>query len=255
MSADQIPPNLATTTLAQRSKALGRELLKVVTVVAVGVTIGVAVTQPRLLRLFRQPTEVRFVEGTLPSKALSLAGKFWQGSRDAPVTVIEFGDFECPACAGFHKNTMPALKSQQIDTGAIQLFFWHLPLARHSLAVEAAAVAECAGRGGSFWRAFDLLYDSPRLTAGYVRDVGSRFDNGNGFEECAGETRAYVKSLGNEAAGLGIRATPTFLLGTVNAAGLFVARERITGSHGVDTFVSAIERVKAATKERPARRE
>ncbi len=79
------------------------------------------------------------------------------GSSTAPVTVIEFADFQCPYCKEFHDQYLPQLKSSFIDTGKVRFVFQHYPFLgpESNLAAEAAV---CAEKQGSFWPYHDGLY-------------------------------------------------------------------------------------------------
>ena len=82
-----------------------------------------------------------------------------KGRPDAPVTVYEMADFQCPACRQFAVNVFPTLEREFIEPGKVRWVFIHLPLTSiHPNAVAAAEVATCAGRQGRFWRTHDLLY-------------------------------------------------------------------------------------------------
>lgn len=81
-----------------------------------------------------------------------------KGSTDAKVVIVEFSDFQCPACAA----ALPPLKGiLAAYKGDIRVIFKHFPLEHiHTLAREAARAAECAGRQGRFWEMHDLLFES-----------------------------------------------------------------------------------------------
>ncbi len=76
---------------------------------------------------------------------------------NAKVTVVEFGDFECPACGVFHNifNQISLVYPNQID-----LIYRHYPLPQHKTALIAAEAAEAAGEQGKFWQMHDLLYEN-----------------------------------------------------------------------------------------------
>jgi protein-disulfide isomerase len=79
-----------------------------------------------------------------------------RGPQDAALTLIEYGDFQCPYCARAHE----ALGELADELGSIRLVFRHLPLAdRHPLAELAAEAAEAAGSQGRFWDMHDILYE------------------------------------------------------------------------------------------------
>lgn len=80
-----------------------------------------------------------------------------RGKEDAPVTLEEFGDFQCPPCAAFHVE----LKRIEAEYGdRLRVVFRHFPLAIHPHAVEASRAAEAAGLQGRFWEMHDKLYEN-----------------------------------------------------------------------------------------------
>lgn len=84
-----------------------------------------------------------------------------KGRPDAPVTVYEMADFQCPACRMFAVTIFPTLQREYIETGKVRWVFIHLPLTNiHPNAMAAAEVATCAARqgGGRFWQTHDLLF-------------------------------------------------------------------------------------------------
>jgi len=82
-----------------------------------------------------------------------------KGHLDAPVTVYEMADFQCPACRMFAVTVLPTLEREYIQTGKVRWVFINLPLTSiHPNAAAAAEVAVCAGRQGRFWALHDVLY-------------------------------------------------------------------------------------------------
>jgi protein-disulfide isomerase len=84
-----------------------------------------------------------------------------KGRADAPVTVYEMADFQCPACRMFAVTVLPSLDSEFIQTGKVRWVFINLPLTSiHPNAMAAAEVAMCASRQGAgrFWALHDALY-------------------------------------------------------------------------------------------------
>ncbi len=65
------------------------------------------------------------------------------GDKDAPVTMVEYSSLGCPHCAAFHKNTLPRIKKEYIDTGKVRLVYRDFPLGTPALA--ASMIARCAG--------------------------------------------------------------------------------------------------------------
>jgi protein-disulfide isomerase len=82
-----------------------------------------------------------------------------RGPQDAALTLIEYGDFQCPYCARAHAG----LTALADEVGGIRLVYRHLPLADfHPLAELAAEAAEAAGSQGKFWDMHDLLFEQQR---------------------------------------------------------------------------------------------
>ncbi|WP_212830490.1 thioredoxin domain-containing protein [Catellatospora sp. TT07R-123] len=132
--------------------------------------------------------------------------RHWYGADDAPVTLVEYGDFECPYCGA----AAPVLR-RLVDTsgGAVRLVFRHFPLfTTHAFALTAALAAEASG--DKFWQMHDLLFaHQHRLTdadlAGYARQIGAGEVTGAAAQAHRPEVEADYTS-GVDA---GVRGTPT----------------------------------------------
>jgi protein-disulfide isomerase len=82
-----------------------------------------------------------------------------KGAPDAPVTVYEMADFQCPACRLFAVTVLPTIEREYVQTGKVRWVFINLPLTSvHPNALAAAEVAMCAARQGRFWPTHDALY-------------------------------------------------------------------------------------------------
>jgi protein-disulfide isomerase len=148
-----------------------------------------------------------------------------KGSADAPVTVVEFADYQCPGCAYF--ATAPemekALTEKYIDTGKVRLIYHELPISSHANAVPAAEAARAAGEQNKYWEMHDLLFqrqsswaglDEAKAKAafvGYAAELG--LDTAQ-FEQAlnTGKYRPAVEAAGEQAARLGIPSTPSFVI-------------------------------------------
>ncbi len=92
---------------------------------------------------------------------LSIDGQPTLGPSDAPVEVIEFGDFKCPACKAFHEQAFPQLESNYINSGQIQFAFLNFPLPLGEDSWTAADGAECVYQQAgdeAFWNYYDAVY-------------------------------------------------------------------------------------------------
>ena len=86
-----------------------------------------------------------------------------RGPQDAALTLIEYGDFQCPYCARAHAALAELTDELGAQSGGIRLVFRHLPLADlHPLAELAAEAAEAAGSQGKFWDMHDMLFEQQR---------------------------------------------------------------------------------------------
>jgi protein-disulfide isomerase len=165
------------------------------------------------------------------------------GRRDAPVTIIEFTDLQCPYCARFAAETFPQLRRNFIDTGRVRFASRDLPLPRHAQAVPAAVAARCAGEQGRFWEYREALFAaratlSPELYVALARRLG--LDEPR-FAACRADGRqeANVRSDVALAAGSGITGTPSFVIGRL-VDGRFQG-EVIKGAQPYAAFAARID--------------
>ena len=97
------------------------------------------------------------------------------GHPDAPVTIIEFTDLQCPYCARFATQTFPQIRRNYIDTGKVRYTSRDLPLPMHEFAVSAAVAARCAGEQGRFWEYLAALFAmQDRLGSALYHYLGRR---------------------------------------------------------------------------------
>ena len=89
------------------------------------------------------------------------SGDFMLGEQNAPVTIVEYGDFQCPFCGKFFKETEPVLRENYIKTGKVKFIYRDFAfLGQESF--WAANAARCAGEQGKFWEYHDYLYNNQR---------------------------------------------------------------------------------------------
>ena len=141
-----------------------------------------------------------------------------RGRADAPVTLVEFGDFQCPPCATLAD---PINKFEREYASRLRVVFRHLPLANHQHAREAALASEAAGLQGRFWEMHDLLYreqsvwskapDVRVLFNAYAGMLGLNIDRFRKDMESE-QAKARVKSDEQQALALGLANTPTIFI-------------------------------------------
>ena len=155
------------------------------------------------------------------------------GDPDAPVTIVEFSDFQCPFCARFHEETFPALRRLYGDR--IQWVFVNRPFAAHQYARRAAIAAECATRQGRFWEYAEALFaDQSDLGRGAVEDTAEAVGlDMEAFESCVADeaTAGEVEADIAEANRLGVDGTPAF----------YVNGHQIMGAQPVGVFNQVIQ--------------
>ena len=89
-----------------------------------------------------------------------------RGNPDAPITIVEFSDYQCPFCARFYAQTLPLLLEEYIDEGKVNLVYRDFPVQRiHPNALSAAAAAECADDQGKYWEYHDTLFEKQNAWA------------------------------------------------------------------------------------------
>jgi protein-disulfide isomerase len=93
---------------------------------------------------------------------MNLEGAPMLGSKNAPVTMVEFTDYQCPFCQSFHTQTFGELKKNFIDTGKVRFYSRDLPLdSMHPNATRAAEAGRCAADQGQFWKLRDVMGNHP----------------------------------------------------------------------------------------------
>jgi protein-disulfide isomerase len=141
------------------------------------------------------------------------------GRDDAPVTIIEFTDLQCPYCARFARDTFPQLKRDYVDTGRVRYTSRDLPLPFHAYALPAAVATRCAGEQGRFWEYREALFESQRALGGepYGRLAEQLGLDASQFEACRSDGRqeAILRKELELATRNGIRSTPSFVIGRV----------------------------------------
>ena len=163
-----------------------------------------------------------------------------EGPANAPVTLIEYGDFECPACA-VYASLVERLSTDEA-TGTLRIVFRHFPLPQHANAMISAQASEAAADQGKFWDMYKLLYagqsdwqdqsdaDARKTFDGYAAQLGldqTRFNQ----DIDSPVAKQFIQSEQAEGQTLGIDYTPTF----------FVNGKIITNPQGYEAFKAIID--------------
>ena len=142
------------------------------------------------------------------------------GSPNAPITIVEFSDFECPYCKLFHDKTFPKIKSRFIDRDLVRFVHKDLPLPHHENAYLAAKAARCSQNKDDYWNAYHALYDQQDCLKckGPVNIAKKALVKPGGLEQCLRQSKVdqAININISEAQLNDIRSTPTFIIGTTN---------------------------------------
>jgi protein-disulfide isomerase len=154
-----------------------------------------------------------------PQRAkLNLDGFQMLGNKSAPLTIVEFTDYQCPFCQRFHTATFPELKKNYIDTGKARFYSRDLPLdSIHANAMRAAEAARCAVDQGKFWELRNVMGANPdkldlEHLVGFATDLKM---DATAFRSCVSSEKYKdaVQSDVVEAMKIGANGTPTFVVG------------------------------------------
>ncbi len=171
------------------------------------------------------------------------------GDPNAPVTMIEFSDFQCPYCRAFWRDTLPLIKQNYIDTGKVKLVYRDFPLSIHPNSMLGAQAADCAIDQGKFWQMHDEIFsqqdkqgidtipftqaDTEKWAAAVGLNVGQ-------FHSCvtAGNYTDEINKDIADGTAAGVDGTPTF---SINGL-------KVVGAQPYAVFQSAIEQALQGSK-------
>ncbi len=171
-----------------------------------------------------------------------------KGDPNAPVTIIEFSDFQCPFCSRFYQQTLPQIERDYIDTGKVKFVYRDLPIdSLHPNARPAHIAAECADEQGKFWDYHDVLFEKQsewnRLTAADLQSTLTQYASDLGLQSSAFENCLKSEKIADEvnrdaldAASVGATGTPAFYIGTEKDG--FI---KLSGAQPYPNFQAAID--------------
>ena len=148
-----------------------------------------------------------------------------KGNLNAPITIVEFSDFQCPFCAKFHSTTLPQLEASYIDSGKVKFVYRDFPIQSiHPNAVPAALASECADEQGMFWEYHDLVFENQKkwqgLSGRIMIDTFEQYAlelelNTSDFNTCleSGKYVDEVKKDLQDGVSYGVTGTPGFFIG------------------------------------------
>lgn len=193
-------------------------ILGAVAVLGIGI-VGYAVGSQAFGSAASEPIELQ-VEGD--RELVEMARGVVAGDPDAPVTVVEFGDYQCPGCGSFAQQVKPMVDRNLVETGRASFVFYDFPLVQgHPNAFLAARAARCAGDQDAYWEYHDALFGNQRQwstdgsPAGRFVDYAEEMGlDGGEFEDCLRSDRHAETVTANMQLGqaLGVSGTPTIMV-------------------------------------------
>ncbi len=172
------------------------------------------------------------------------------GLNSAPLTLVEFSDFQCPFCARHNRNTLPKLDTEYVMTGKLKYVLRDMPLSIHREARGAAHAAWCANEQGKFWKMHEQMFANQRyLRPGdlvkHAEEIGLDVP---AFQACfdSGKYKAKIDASVEEGRKLGLSGTPSFVLGYTEAGGTQVRGMKvIRGALAFELFKDSIDELLA----------
>ena len=158
-----------------------------------------------------------------------------KGKPDAPVTIIEFSDFQCPFCAKFYQEAYPQIIKEYVDTGKVKLVYRDYPLGFHPNAQKAAEASECAHEQNKFWEMHDKLFENQESLSevNYKKWATELGMDSNKFNDCL-DTGKYEEEVQKDlqaGSDAGVSGTP----------GFFVNHQIISGAVPFAVFKEVID--------------
>jgi len=226
-----------------RSSSSPSRLDTVALATLLGIVLMMAISAVNLWNLKRLTARVATIEAALsPRKAsgpdpkkihsINIAGAQVKGPANAPVTIVEFSDFQCPFCARV-APTLKRIEDEYKDN--VRIVWKHLPLDIHKDAVGAALAAEGAAKQGKFWEFHDVLFANqktlgPEDLKQYAKDLRldmKRFE----IDLLNSEDKKKIDNDVAEAKSLGVNGTP----------GIFINGRFVEGAQPFEVFAKIID--------------
>jgi protein-disulfide isomerase len=182
----------------------------------------------------------------IPGEPVSIEGAARKGSDTAPVVLVEFADYQCPACRRFETDTMPRLEAAYLSSGQVQWVLRHHPIVQlHPAAMDASRAAACAGARGRFWEMHQALFADPKRMdrSSLVRRAKALGLDEQAFATCLEDASivAAVQRDINQATSLALLGTPAFMVGRREPDGRVRVSHIIPGAAPFADFKGAID--------------
>lgn len=169
------------------------------------------------------------------------------GKKNAPVTIVEFTDYQCPFCKRFMDSTFLEIKKKYIDTGKVKFVSRNMPLPFHKEAQSAAEAVMCTGEQSKkkYWKMRDIVFNNPRaLSEEDLLNYGAELSlNMAKFSQCI-KSKKHLTQINKDMAdarSIGITGTPSFIIAPSN--GTELTGELIIGAQGFSAFDTVIKKM------------
>ncbi|HEX9666846.1 MAG TPA: thioredoxin domain-containing protein [Thermodesulfobacteriota bacterium] len=140
-----------------------------------------------------------------------------KGDKNAPITLIEYCDYQSLFCRHFHNEVLPKLDNDYISAGKVRYIYRNFPRETHGMAIPAANAVRCAGEQGKYWEFQEFVFTNPEnlnmdKIIAYAEDSGLELGD---FKKCVSEKTYESQILGEKKAGVenGIGTVPSLLIG------------------------------------------
>jgi protein-disulfide isomerase len=181
-----------------------------------------------------------------PRVAVVSTGHPSLGAKDAPITMVEFGDFQCPFCRA-SENSVKEVRAKYGDK--VRVVYMDFPLGIHAHAMDAANAARCAGEQDKFWQYHDAMFaDQSKLAPADLKASGAKLGlDAKKFGACLDKAKyqPQIQQDMAEATKLGVTGTPTF----------FINGREITGVQPAQKFEDIIDDEMAKAEHPAAQRQ
>lgn len=188
-----------------------------------------------VIRPVKQPPRPEYADLEIP------AGVPVLGDPEAPVTIVEFADFQCPFCGFFFTEVQQKLLEEYVDTGKAKFIYLDFAFLGQE-SVEAANAAKCAADQGKYWEYHDKLFQSQdgENQGAFERDKLLQYGRALGlnmsdFTSCV-EEGTHVQEVSEQTKlgqSIGVTGTPTTIIN----------RKIIVGAQGYEVFASEIDKI------------
>ena len=172
------------------------------------------------------------------AKITDLSGVSMLGSKTAPLTIVEYTDYQCPFCQRFHVTAFSELKKQYIDTGKVRFFSKDMPLDFHPNAMRAAQAARCAAEQKKFWELRDVMGANPdKLDIEHIMNFAADLKMDTAALRACVDSGKYKEPVQRdvlEGMRVGANGTPTFVVG--KSVGEGVDGELVVGAMPFEMF-------------------